>query len=84
MKLKPNVAVSENGFVFNPLSGESFSVNYTGSSIMKLLSEDSDIESLLPSLCNLYECDEQTLEKDLRDFLIQLQEYKLLDSDVRE
>jgi hypothetical protein len=30
MRIRKNIAISENGFIFNPLTGDSFSVNETG------------------------------------------------------
>ena len=35
MKLKKNIATSESGFVFNPSTGDSFSLNTIGAEILK-------------------------------------------------
>jgi len=37
MKLKKNIAISESGFVFDPNSGESYSLNPIGAEIIELL-----------------------------------------------
>ena len=37
--LKKNIAVSESGFVFNPTSGDSFSLNTVGTEILKLMKD---------------------------------------------
>jgi hypothetical protein len=80
MKLKPNVAVSESGFVFNPLSGESFSVNQSGAFIMNLLKDRTPPEEILQAMNGHFQNDETAHEKDLFDFLRQLGDYNLLDN----
>ena len=37
MKLKRNIAVSESGFLFDPTSGESYSLNEQGLEILNLM-----------------------------------------------
>jgi hypothetical protein len=37
MRIRKNIAISENGFIFNPLTGDSFSVNETGIFIIQKL-----------------------------------------------
>ena len=45
MKLKRNIAVSESGFLFDPTSGESYSLNEQGTEILNLLKDKkSDTE----------------------------------------
>ena len=39
MKLKKNIAISESGFVFDPTSGESFSLNPIAIEILNMLKE---------------------------------------------
>ena len=79
MKLKSNVAISETGFVFNPLSGESFSVNYTGAALLNLLRDEVGNEELIKALGNEFVCENSILEKDIRDFIHILREYQLLE-----
>ena len=40
MKIKKNIAISDSGFIFNPSTGESFTVNPIGVEIITLLKED--------------------------------------------
>ena len=40
MKLKKNIATSEAGFIFNPGTGDSFSVNNIGSEILVMFKEN--------------------------------------------
>jgi len=39
MKIRPNIAISENGFIFNPDTGESFTVNPIGREIIRISKE---------------------------------------------
>ena len=50
MKVRKNIAISENGFIFNPLTGDSFSVNPTGVFIIQKLNEEESRESILHNL----------------------------------
>jgi hypothetical protein len=39
MKLKKDIAISDSGFLFNPSSGDSYSLNPIGVEILKLMQE---------------------------------------------
>jgi len=65
MKIRKNIAISENGFIFNPMTGDSFSVNETGVFILQNLMDE-------------YDLDTYTAEKDLNDFLSMLKSYQLI------
>ena len=63
------LAVSESGFVFDPVSGHSFSVNETGLEILRNLLVSRKLDSLREQLVQEYDVDETTLERDLLEFL---------------
>ncbi len=77
MKLKKNIAVSETGFLFDPNSGESFSLNETGKKIIKFLEEGKSDEEIKKWFTNNYEVDELTFEANYNDFLTVLQNYRI-------
>ena len=79
MKIKKNVAVSDSGFLFNPLTGDSFSVNPIGQTIIKLFQEKKSDEEILNAILDAYRIDKNTAEKDLNDFKKMLTNYKLTD-----
>ena len=81
MKVRKNIAISENGFIFNPLTGDSFSVNETGVFIIQKLKEEESLESILRNLMEEYELDAHTAEKDLNDFLSMLKSFQLITND---
>jgi len=63
------LAVSESGFVFDPVSGHSFTVNETGLSILRALQQDRHLDALRAGLLEEFDVDETTLERDLLEFL---------------
>ncbi|MDD3739469.1 MAG: PqqD family protein [Lentimicrobiaceae bacterium] len=78
MKIRKNIAISENGFIFNPLTGDSFSVNETGVFILQKLKDGESEEKILRDLMDEYELDNYIAEKDMNDFLSMLKSYQLI------
>jgi len=79
MKLRKNIASSEEGFIFNPGTGDSFSTNPIGAEIINLLKEDYNISAIKAQICEKYDVDEVQFEKDLDDFVLQLKEASVLE-----
>ncbi|MCX6246039.1 MAG: PqqD family protein [Bacteroidetes bacterium] len=83
MKLKKNVAISEAGLLFNPVTGESFSVNPIGIEILNLLREEKSGSQIHDIILEKYSTDKTTLEKDYNDFIGILSHNNLLESDEK-
>ncbi|HHT61390.1 MAG: PqqD family protein [Paludibacteraceae bacterium] len=81
MRVRKNIAISENGFIFNPLTGDSFSVNETGVFIVQKLKDGESDETIIQNLKDKYDLDTSTAEKDFNDFLSMLQSYQLIAND---
>lgn len=81
MDIRKNIAVSENGFIFNPLTGDSFSVNQTGVFILRKMKEGDSNEDIMKALQEEYELDTYTAEKNLYDFLSLLKSYQLTENE---
>lgn len=79
MKLKKNIATSEAGLIFNPATGDSFSVNNIGNVIFSKLKENASREEITGFMFSRYDVEKMQLEKDLDDFISLLQNYNLLD-----
>jgi hypothetical protein len=77
MNIRRNIAISENGFIFNPLTGDSFSVNETGLFILQKLKEGENHEVIMKALQDEFELDANSAEIDLNDFLSMLKSYQL-------
>jgi hypothetical protein len=79
MRLRKNIATSESGLIFNPVTGDSFSVNGTGADILIKLRENTTEEDIIKYLSSKYDVDAIQLEKDMDDFFSLLNEYNLLE-----
>jgi len=78
MKLNKNIAVSDNGFIFNPLSGDSFSTNPIGQEVIRLMKEQKTKEEIVKILAQKYNSEEANIEKDLVDFFQMLLSFQLI------
>jgi hypothetical protein len=78
MKLNTNIAISDTGFIFNPATGDSFSTNNVGLEIIRLLKEEKKKEDIILNIREKFSVDETSLDKDLVDFLMMLNNYQLL------
>lgn len=81
MELNRNIAISESGFIFNPLTGDSFSANPVGQDILRLLKEEKNMESIIKDLHKKYDVERTVVEKDLYDFFQMLRSFQLLKED---
>ena len=79
MKLKKNIATSEEGFIFNPGTGDSFSANPIGTDIIALLKKEIPLEKIVETICEKYDVDKSQFVKDLDDFESQLKDYGILE-----
>ena len=79
MKLKKNIATSENGFIFNPSTGDSFSSNNIAAEILALMKAGKTSLEIKQDVLDRYEVDEQQLERDWEDWLLQLKDANLLE-----
>jgi len=74
-----SLALNEEGFVFDPTTGNSFTTNDIGLSIIRYLKEGKNSEETLQSLLGEFEIDSDTAQRDLIDFLAQLRVYRLFE-----
>jgi len=79
MRLKKNIATSEEGFIFNPATGDSFSTNDIGTDIIALLKDEKPNQVIIDTICTKYDVDQNQFEKDLDDYFCQLKEYTILE-----
>lgn len=78
MKLNQSIAISENGFVFNPATGDSFTLNNTGMQIISMLKSGKTIDDIKESLTAEYDVDTMILDRYLQDFISDLKRNNLL------
>ncbi len=76
-KISENLAVNENGFLFMPNTGESYTVNETGREIIKMLREEKSEEEIIEALVSIYEVERETAERDFDEFAAMLRSLNL-------
>lgn len=81
MKIHSNLAVSDNGFIFNPYNGDSFSTNLVGAEIIRLMKEGKTNKEIMQQIVVKYEVDAVVFEKDFEDFISQLKDHYLVSND---
>ncbi len=79
MKIKKDVAISDSGFVFNPATGESFTVNPTGIELFNYLKDGKSYEEIRDLMLEKYDTNEATFEKDYQDFVAIMEYNNLLE-----
>lgn len=79
MKIKKNVATSDEGFVFNPSTGDSFSTNEIGVLILSLLKSGKDESEIMDDVCEKYDITRDLFEKDLNDYFAQLKDFAIIE-----
>ena len=78
MFIKGNIAISENGFVFNPTTGDSFTLNNTGQEVLQLIKNGNNPTQITEIMVEKYDIDKATLERYLADFMNDLRLNNLL------
>jgi len=73
-----HLAINEEGFVFDPLTGESFTTNKTGVFILKRLQEGKSEERILKDVLEEFNVSKEEAERDLVDFIQKLKSLNLI------
>ena len=79
MQLKKNIAISESGFIFNPTTGDSYSINEVGREILAYLRENKSVAEITSLMTTSYDIDHQGFEKYFFDFMAMLRQFELLE-----
>ncbi|WP_372933677.1 PqqD family protein [Mariniphaga sediminis] len=78
MEIVKEVKISENGFVFNSKTGDSFNLNPTGLALIKLISEGKELDEIKKEFVSTYEVDDLTFEKDFYEFFTLLKHHQIM------
>ncbi len=74
------LAISDTGFVFDPRTGYSYTVNTTGLLLLTAMKEGLSVEGLAARLRTEFETEDAPVEDDVEGFLGLLREYGLAES----
>ncbi len=64
-----SLAISDNGFIFKPATGESFTTNEMGLFIIDLLKEGKSGDEIINAITEDFEINNVTAGRDLYEFL---------------
>ena len=83
MQINKNIAISDSGFLFNPATGESYSLNATGTELLNLIKEGKTLDEIISIFLDKYDTDKITVEKDYQDFTEVIMQYNLSETDAK-
>ncbi|MDA3838325.1 MAG: PqqD family protein [Candidatus Delongbacteria bacterium] len=72
------LAISDSGFIFDPVTGHSYTANATGLRIFELLKEDKSEDDIKSVLMEEFETTEDEVSVDVDDFIENLKKYFLI------
>lgn len=81
MKIKANLRVNESGFLFDPATGESYSLNEMGVLYFNWIIEGHSREEIRNIVINQYDVDENTFKKSFIDFESRLKTLRLIENE---
>lgn len=73
-----NLAISDTGFIFDPVSGNSFSTNETGLLIIKELKNDASVDLVINAVLECYEVSAEVAKQDVLQMIESLRSDYLL------
>jgi len=77
LKIKANIAISDTGFVFNPSTGDSFTLNPTGLELLRMIHQAKNEDEITAHFTEKYDVDVQTFERYYVDFTSMLRQMEL-------
>ncbi|MGD8569593.1 MAG: PqqD family protein [Gammaproteobacteria bacterium] len=69
------LAISDSGFVFDPVNGDSFTINACGLTVLRSLKDGQGLHEVLERITKEYDVDSRKAERDISDFIIQLRKH---------
>jgi hypothetical protein len=72
------LAINDEGFVFDPSTGQSFTVNQGGLAILNGLKEGKNAADIATALREMHDVTFEDVERDVTDFIGHLKIYRLL------
>lgn len=74
-----NLAMNDNGFIFDPSSGYSYSANELGIYILRLLHEGQSKEAIIEAIATEYEATTDNISSDMDHYFLMLESLDLLE-----
>ncbi len=79
MQLKKNIAISDTGFLFDPTTGDSFTLNPMGVEILKMIREGKSQDEITAHITSIYDVVESAFERYFYDFTTMLKHHQIIE-----
>lgn len=77
IKIPSEIFPTEKGFLFDPYTGYTYTLNSTAIFIFRKLQEGINISEIAKFLANEYKIDDKKVLDDIKDFIQQLKDFSL-------
>lgn len=78
MKITEEIKISDNGFVFNSRTGDSFNLNPFGLELMKHIETEKEFDQIKLEVLDKYDIDDLSFEKDFYEFCALLKHHQIV------
>ena len=79
MTINKKIAISETGFIFNPTTGDSYSMNPIASEILEMLKKEMNDEDIKKALFDKYDVSKSVLNKSYDEFIDTLKKLNIIE-----
>lgn len=79
MVINKKIAISETGFVFNPATGDSYSMNPIATEILEMIKKDMSEEEIKNILLEKYDVSKSVLQKSYDEFIGTLKKLNIIE-----
>jgi hypothetical protein len=83
LRLKPTLRLNHGGYLFDGATAETYTLNPTGDCIVRALLDGREPARLWCDLVAQFDVSEQRARRDVRGFLTQLRQWRLLIEETR-
>ncbi|MDA3894238.1 MAG: PqqD family protein [Salinivirgaceae bacterium] len=80
IKLKTNIAISEKGFMFDPSTGDSYTVNAIGLEILGMIQQGKVFVEISDMITAKYDVEPSSFEQYFFDFIAVLKQMQLIEN----
>lgn len=78
MKVNKSIAVSESGFLFDSMSGDSYSLNPIAAEILEMIRTQNSLEEIKQSLLKKYDVTPTLLDKSVDEYIFTLKKLNII------
>ncbi|WP_163322397.1 PqqD family protein [Draconibacterium mangrovi] len=78
MKITEDIKISDNGFVFNSRTGDSFNLNPFALELMKNIEAEKSFDQIKAEVMEKYDIDDLSFEKDFYEFCALLKHHQIV------